>query len=1338
MTISTNISSEIHVDCNKSTSFGSVGQGIVSTLEQISCIDSKPSDVLEPVVTDCPDSSILNDVDSKLGHVDVNIDRVRAVTLRVPVVVNGQEVKAVVDTGAEVTVLSESLYLRIPEEIRPPLYQAKRNLVVAEAGQRMRTSGVADVLVQIGSEQFEWSIYVAPIGDEILLGCDIIDDKDITINTRRGLEVKGQWINCDVIRKEDKVARVILKETVTIPANSEVILPGRSVNSECLDTRFCSIEPVVQDERNLLVARCLVDPYQDTVPVRIVNLEKFPVKFKKNYLFGELHPVVQFEKIADEEFSYPFSNMANRDVKLGYCEKGDMPVIPDDWNCFKVSSEESGSEGSKAEIPKLPDHLTELYEKSSEKLFNHEHKLKLAEVLLKNSDAFAKNKLDLGSCSVISHKIETAGAPPIRQPLRRTPQGFEGEEEKYLQEQLENGVVVPSKSSWASPVCLVRKKDGSVRWCIDFRRLNMVTLKDAYPLPKISMCLDCLSTASVFSVMDLQSGYWQLDLAPEDRPKTAFITKYGLFEYTKMPFGLCNAPSTFQRCMELIFRGMQWKTLLIYLDDIILFSSTLDDHFEKLDEVLSRLKNADLKLKPSKCEFIKEEVTYLGHVVSKEGIKPNPKIIEAVKNWKIPQSVKEVQQFLGLCNYYRQYVLKFSEIASPLSRLTRKDVPFLWTEECNISFNTLKKALCEAPILAYPASQGQFILDTDASNVGIGAVLSQIQDDKEKVIAYGSKKLDKQQQRYSVTRRELLAVITFIHQFRHYLLGRKFLLRTDHGSLRWLFSFKDPQGQLARWLEALSQYDFEILHRPGLKHQNADSLSRKDGEKVLCCHQQEGKFNVECQSCKSMSEEWSNFKSDIDDVGNLVKGSVADHIRVVTRSQTRDQVQSNWLLGYTNQEIETFQKEDKDLKPVHEWVENDILPSRDDAAAFSPSTRKYWLNSNLIEKRNGVLYQKRITNNVSDVSYQLLVPKILRKEVIKTCHDAPYAGHFGISKTLDKLKSLFHWYKMGEDVKLHVKNCTVCNRFKSLNKRPRAALQKYVVGSPMDRIGIDVIGPLPKSMRGNKYILVIGDHFTRWMEAYPIPNQQAEVVAEKMVHEFFARFGTPLEIHSDQGRNFESDLFSEICKLFEVKKTRSTPYRPCSNGIIEKFNGTLEKMIRSFVNKNANNWDLYIGILMAAYRSTPHPATGYSPNMLMLGREVILPNQLIFPIPRDGLPQQTADTYFSELREKIEDVYHIARQNLGNAAIHQKRDYDTRLSQCQFSVGSLVYRYNNFFKKFEERWSGPFVVTKVLSPVVYKIQGRRKSENVHHDRLKLYQSDDVPAWAKDVLRKMQK
>ena len=547
----------------------------------------------------------------------------------------------------------------------------------------MITSGIADIEIQIGSLKFEWPIYIAPIGDDLLLGCDVIYEKDITINTRRGLEVLGEWIECDVVRKMDTLARVVLKETVTVPPNSEVILAGQGVNTDSLDTRYCSVEPTVEDERNILVARSFVDPYRKTIPIRLVNFERFPVKIRKNYLLGELHPVIYFENFGNENCpdNKVSSNDLCSDVKSNdiFSETG-FPSIPEEWSCCRISSDNTVDEGIEAEIPKLPDYLLDLYEKSVEKINDSKHKKKLAEVLLKNCDAFAKNKLDLGSCSVISHKIYTTGAKPIRQPLRRTPQGFEGEVEKYLQDQIANGVVVPSKSSWASPVCLVRKKDMSVRWCIDYRRLNDFTIKDAYPLPKISMCLDCLAEASVFSVMDLQSGYWQLKVAPEDRHKTAFITKYGLFEYTKMPFGLCNAPSTFQICMELIFRGMQWKTLLIYLDDIILYSSNLDDHFEKLDEVLSRLKRAGLKLKPSKCEFIKDEVVYLGHVVCRNGIKPNHKIIDSVENWKVPSSVKDVQKFLGLCNYYRSYVTRFSEVAAPLSSLTKKGVTFKWSD----------------------------------------------------------------------------------------------------------------------------------------------------------------------------------------------------------------------------------------------------------------------------------------------------------------------------------------------------------------------------------------------------------------------------------------------------------------------------------------------------------------------------------------------------------------------------------------------------------------------------------------------------------------------------------
>ncbi|CAG2220254.1 unnamed protein product [Mytilus edulis] len=297
---------------------------------------------------------------------------------------------------------------------------------------------------------------------------------------------------------------------------------------------------------------------------------------------------------------------------------------------------------------------------------------------------------------------------------------------------------------------------------------------------------------------------------------------------------------------------------------------------------------------------------------------------------------------------------------------------------------------------------------------------------------------------------------------------------------------------------------------------------------------------------------------------------------------------------------------------------------------------------------------------------------------------------------------------MGEDIQSHVNTCSVCNRFKALNRKPKASLQSYTVGYPLDRVAIDVIGPLPHTRQNNKFILVIGDHFTRWMEAFPLPHQQAEKVAEKLVHEFISRF--------------------EVCKLLEIHKTRSTSYRPCSNGIIERFNATLEGMIRSFVNKNANDWDLHIGILMAAYRSTVHPATGYSPNMLMLGREITLPHQIIFPFPNCNESMEV-ETYVSKMRSKLEEIYQLAREHLRSSAVRQKKDYDSRISQNQFCKGSLVYKFNNIFKKLNERWSGPFVIVDILSPVLYKIKNRYKSETVHHDKLKKYQSDDVPAWA---------
>ena len=344
-------------------------------------------------------------------------------------------------------------------------------------------------------------------------------------------------------------------------------------------------------------------------------------------------------------------------------------------------------------------------------------------------------------------------------------------------------------------------------------------------MPRVDDTLDTLGGSKFFSTLDLANGYWQVEVEEKDTQKTAFNTPEGLYEFRVMPFGLCNAPATFQRLMERVLGDMKWTDCLVYVDDIIVVGKTFPDHLHHLGNVLSRLRQAGLKLQPAKCKFFSAAGMFLGHVVSPGGVSPDPSKTDVVAEWSIPTNKKEVQQFLGLANYYRRLIKNFASIAKPLQRLTEKNLNFFeWTDTCQDAFYHLRKCLVTAPILAFPDFSKKFILDTDASDCGIGAVLAQVQDDgSESVIAYASRSLSRQEQRYYVTRRELLAVINFIH---HFLLGQPFTLRTDHGSLVWIQNFKEPEGQLASWLERLQEFNFSVVHRPGVQHGNADSLSR--------------------------------------------------------------------------------------------------------------------------------------------------------------------------------------------------------------------------------------------------------------------------------------------------------------------------------------------------------------------------------------------------------------------------------------------------------------------------------------------------------------------------------
>ena len=697
----------------------------------------------------------------------------------------------------------------------------------------MQAKVKVQVPIKIGTTEMMWEVYVAPIEDHMLLGLDFMQAADVLVRTRGDLLVGDTVVTTRVETSAGvvhAVAQVRAVEDVCLEPGQEYRIAGRVLAVKPI---LGVLEPA--ELRGGLIVGSVWTEMKSLVPVNVFNASNSKRCIKKGQYLGKL------------------------------VESEDMEQNPKEANTFGIPKVRRASMATPALVP---EHLQQVFASATQDMTNDET-VRVAQLFNERQKIFAKDDMDLGCSSIAKHTIDTGGSRPRRQPARRTPLGFQEEEEKHLTQMLDAGVVVPSTSDWASPVVLVRKKDGGVRWCVDYRQLNEVTVKDCYPIPKIEECLDTLSGAKYFSTMDLQSGYWQLEVDPADRHKTAFITRNGLFEYTRMPFGLCNGPGTFQRAMELVFRGLQWKSVLIYLDDVIVVSSSFEEHLQCLADVFTRFEEAGLKLKPKKCQFFQSQVVFLGHLVGRDGVKTNPELIHDVVSWPEPSTVRSLQAFLGLCNYYRRFIHNFSEVAGALHALLKKGVEFTWGEEQNKAFLALKHQLTQAPILAYPSKDSEFILDTDASNSSIGAVLSQTQEGEERVIAYSSKRLGPSQQRYCVTRRELLAVVTFTRQFRHYLLGRRFLLRTDHGSLTRLFRFKAPQGQLARWLEELSQYNFDIQHRQGAKHGNADSLSRRPGEdeECDCYHAGEELSELPCKGCKycaRLHQQWSRFEEDVD------------------------------------------------------------------------------------------------------------------------------------------------------------------------------------------------------------------------------------------------------------------------------------------------------------------------------------------------------------------------------------------------------------------------------------------------------------------------------------------
>ena len=958
---------------------------------------------------------------------------------------------------------------------------------------------------------------------------------------------------------------------------------------------------------------------------------------------------------------------------------------------------------------------------------------RLKKLVIEFRDVFALTDAELGQTNLVTHTIDTGDTSPIKIPPHRTSPAKLPIIREEVQSMLKRGVIQPSKSPYSAPIVLQTKKDGSWRFCVDYRKLNDVTVKDAFPIPKIHQTFDALNGQKYFSSLDLASGYWQVPVAEEDRHKTAFVTPDGgFYEYVMMPFGLSNAPATFQRLMNELFREHLWKWALVFLDDVLVYSRTEDAHFLHLKFTFQLLRAANLKLKPKKCRLVQKEVIYLSHIIGSEGIQVDPKKVEVVSNWPVPTTVKGVRSFLGFCNYYRRFVKDFAGIASPLSSLTKKKVPFVWTDQCQAAFERLRRELITAPVLEFPDYTGSFIVDTDASNTSLGAVLSNVIDGDERPLVFASRVLSKTETNYSTTKREALAVVQAVKWFKSYIWGVKFVLRTDHSSLQWLFKQKDPDGMTFRMQQQLQEFEFQVVHRAGNKHGNADGLSRmlEQGPDWLPGEREEA-FGP-CPELVSLEEALRRVKApEVETVATLNEEGTDTNEEAMTWERTPS-------------EISRLQKEDDAISQVFYWVElegdkcdmpslgTNLIP-KEQAIQYGPEALAYWSRWNELSIRDGILYKKWFPKDDLHPILQTVVPASGRKEILVQLHSSQISGgHFAVEKTLSRIRQRFWWPTMRTDVEKKIQWCLTCAARSTGGKKRVAGLVPFKVGIRFSTVAADILGPVTTAAKSRaKHILVMTDLFTKFAVAVPLVSTDSAEVAREIVENWVLKFGAPNVLHTDQGKNFGSNLILEMCRLLGIDKSRTSPYHPQGNGQVERHNRVIADIISKYCADNPKTWDTVLPYLNFVYNTTIHRTTGATPFNLVHGQECQYPIDLFYPKPHDEIPTQ--DGFVEWLDEQFRDAHSSARELLGTNQRRQKDQYRKRVHGDPYATGDKVWVWAKEkikSKKFFLPWEGPYVILAKISEVNYKVakmSNLTKVRYLHFNLLKPYVEEILPA-----------
>ena len=889
-------------------------------------------------------------------------------------------------------------------------------------------------------------------------------------------------------------------------------------------------------------------------------------------------------------------------------------------------------------------------------------------------------------------------------PLRTYSPKEQEELDRQIEEMLQKHIITRTRSPWSAPVLLVKKKDNSYRVVVDYTKLNAKTIDDPYPLPIPRTAFQVLNNARYYSSLDLASGYWQVEVDKKDIPKTAFNTRKGTFAYLRMPMGLKGAPSAFQRFMTEIFADLLYQGVLVFIDDILIYSEKWEQHLELVDEVLKRLSQHNLQAKVGKCHFGAKEVKYLGSVISYKCRKPDPDKVKAIRELQAPKTKEDIRSVLGLVGFYREFIRDFSGLTKPLQELMKKDVKFVWGEEQQRAFETMKESISENSCLEFPEPNWSYELHTDASLEGIGAVLFQ-KDPAGKLhtIEFASKSLSNAQRKQAIPVLECYAIVWALKKFRCYVHGVHVDIYTDHYGLQYMKKKKDPPAQIQRWWWDIADYDFDIYYKQGKNI--ADPLSRlmpqneldeddsKDMELLNAIDQDVRKHT---RVVEILERRTGNLRREYLVRWNNVRGPLTWESRYAIRNHAMvDRFDKDWdakekqreeeklrekRLEMSQESVTRAQLEDPWCKEIRKALagEETTVYARNDAAQCV--------------EVDGRLYHKDNRRRSTDGQLQLVVPKEFQRKLVEEIHGGVLGGHFGLNRTLDAVRRHYWWHGMKDDIEEIIKGCPECNARNPVGGEKRRLLHpEERVGRPWQRVGIDYTD-MTLSQEGYSKILVIIDHATKFVIAKATKDGSAETAAKILFEELICKYGAPEELWSDRGKSFIGQVVGYLAELFNIKQKFTSGYHRQTNGLTERFNRTITAELAKAVNSDKNDWPTWLQAKVFVYNTTEQKSTGYAPFELLhtFYPRTPMDNELAAP-PENMRQKDWAEDMHKKAIAMREDA--LRRQKA--AAEGQKRYYDKGLEPERFEVGDLVRVFDQTAEaskpmKLRNLWTGPF------------------------------------------------